>query len=225
MRTARLDVLGFLLVMTSIAFSAIVAIERSASIPPDARAIESDLARTVAIAVRARAEGRPAHADSLLASIAVRGLTDADIDPASTARLMDASWSGLGGDGSMWLSGFALATGLVGAGCVVVAARRRRLVFRLISVELGQSVASDDPGAIVGGLFRLRAERFAAQRELEKALARLEASSRPESATSRILDESVVRRVGSIAPGPNPAPFHEMGRIVEITPVDSERPY
>lgn len=216
MRTDRLDLLGLALLTASLALFSAASIARNVAAAPPDSPIDTDAATTVDIAIRARAEGRGAHADSLLASLAARNATISASKSGSDAEsvLDDAT--------RVWFPALALASGLSGVACVVQAAKRRRRTFDLLSAELGQPERSDDPGVLVVALYRLRAERAAAQSQLRKAQALLDqASNAARSAATRSPRPLAVD--SSLSPSDSHAhPFHELGRIVEITPIDPE---
>lgn len=212
MRTDRLDLLGLALLTASIALFSAASIVREVAGAPASSLIDTDAAATVDIAIRARAEGRAAHADSLLASLARRNATisASEYEPRADSVLVDAT--------GVWFPALALATGLSGVACVARAARRRRRTFDLLSAELGVPSTTDDPGTLVVALYRLRAERATALSRLRKAEGQLEhAPSREPLTPNRSPAGSSLPR-----PDSNPHPFQDMGRIVEITPMGPE---
>jgi hypothetical protein len=215
-RTDRLDFFGLALLTASLALFSAASIIREVAASSVTPATELEAATTVDIAIRARAEGRAAQADSLLASLAAR---NASLASTRSGRLHD---SALGSATTACLSGLALAFGISGLSCVVLAAGRRRRTFELVSAELEQPAPSDDPGRLVVGLYRLRAEREAAQSDLRRALRQLEQGRGPtkphlQTPGHSVAEDSIPRIAES-----NPQPFHDLGRIVEITAIDPD---
>ena len=219
MRTDRLDFIGLALLTASLSLFSAASIVREVATSAASPATDAEAAATVDIAIRARADGRAAHADSLLASLAAR---NAALASTRSARLQD---SDLGGATASCLSGFALALGISGIAIVVTAARRRRRTFDLLSAELEQPTPSDDPGRLVVGLYRLRAERAAAQAELRRALTQLEQARRPAPPPVQITVHAPAEDSYPPIAESNPQPFHELGRIVEITAIDPDCSY
>lgn len=219
MRTDRLDFLGLALLTASLALFSATSIIREIATPAATPATDAEAAATVEIAVRARAEGRAAHADSLLASLAAR---NAALASARSGWPLD---SAPGQSTTACLSALALAVGVSGIGCVVTAARRRRRTFDLLSAELEQPTPSDDPGRLVVGLYRLRAERAAAQTELRKALLQLEQASKPVRSPVQNSGHALAEDAFPPPAESNPQPFHDLGRIVEITAIDQDCSY
>lgn len=216
MRTDRLDFFGLALLTASLALFSAASIIREVATSSVTPATDLETATTVDIAIRARAEGRAAQADSLLASLAAR---NAALASAQSVGLHD---SDPGDATTTCFSGLALALGISGISCVVLAAKRRRRAFELVSAELEQPEASDDPGRLVVGLYRLRAEREAAQSDLRRALRQLEQGPRPTGPHVQTPGHSVAEdSIPGIAES-NPQPFHDLGRIVEITAIDPD---
>lgn len=216
MRTDRLDLFGLALLTASLALFSAASIIREVGACAAIPATDLEAARTVDIAIRARADGRAAQADSLLASLAAR---HAALESAQSGQLHD---SALDVATTAGFSGLALALGISGIACVVMAARRRRRTFELVSAELEQPAPSDDPGRLVVGLYRLRAEREAAQSDLRRALRQLEQGQKPtrppvQTPGHAAAEDSIPQIPESIR-----QPFHDLGRIVEITAIDPD---
>lgn len=204
----------------SLALFATIASVHDAGVDAADIAAERETARIVSIAMKARADGRPEHADALLASVASRPAKDRAFETASGTTLDSDSVQLV--FVRSWLPSLALVIGLLGGGAVLVAVRRRRRVFNLISAEIAPSSSTDDPGTLIGALFRLRAERSMAQFQLENVTSRLEQAMPHASPRSRIEMPSLHADATPTSQDTNAGSFHDFGRIIEITSIAAD---
>lgn len=218
MRTDRLETSGIALLGASIVLLSVAWIGAASAEPPTLVDERVDVSRVIEIAIQARAAGRPEQADVLLTSLVARALPSGKIRGDYPDEILRARWP----FASPALAPIAGAVcGALGLLAVADAARRRRASIRLIATELGQTSRCDEPRVLVGGLARLRAERFTLQVQLQKAIERLEAAPMPVPVPVR----------ESCNDGPQTDESYDAavrhrdtyGRILEITPIESER--
>ena len=218
MRTDRLETSGIALLGASIVLLSVAWIAAVSAEPTTLSDERVEAARVIEIAIQARAAGRPEQADVLLTSLVARASSPGQTHGNAPDRthLADNPYASLA-----WAPTAGAVCGAFGLIAVAEAARRRRAAVNLIATELGQTNHGNDPRALVGGLARLRAERATAQLQLQKAIARLDVAESPLPVPVR----------ESCAAGPRPdesndaAPRHldTYGRILEITPIESDR--
>lgn len=221
MNTGRIETIGLTLIAASVILFSATAFVRETTRPADRPGLDAATARTLDIAIRARSAGRHEQADALLAALAAPppsatvprhgvGLTAVtDFHPGGLE--VSESWYGA-----------ALALGVAGLVSAAVATRRRRNLLRLLASELDRPHSADDANALVGAVFRMRAEHAGAEYQLRTArdaVAKVPLRAFPAASPSFGMPEPTGR---SDTPGVVPEAESEFGRIVEISAIESD---